>query len=97
MLISTGEVSDVLTTSAVIKGYIVSEGEGLKQYGHCYSKTPDPTILDNKTVSGSTIGLGTFTSLIINLEPGTKYYVRAYLSNNSKTIYGNEITFITAE
>ena len=95
MRVSTGEVSDILPTTASISGYMVSDGERMKKYGHCYARDPDPTILDKKTESGTTIGVGTVTSFLLNLEPGTRYFVRAYLSSNNTTVYGREISFST--
>lgn len=95
MHVETGEVSDILSTTVKITGYIISEGAGLKKYGHCYSTNPDPTIFDKKTETGSTIGVGTYTSFLLNLESGTKYYARAYLSSNVATVYGAEVSFTT--
>jgi hypothetical protein len=34
-----------------------------------------------------------FLSQLSNLEAGTKYYVVAFISDGSNTIYGNEINF----
>ena len=95
MQVATGSVSDVLHTTAKITGYIISAGNGIKQYGHCYSKTPSPTISDDRTEFGVAIGLGAFTSFLQGLEPGTKYYARAYVSRNDYTVYGVEINFTT--
>lgn len=96
MRITTGEVSDILSSSVKITGYIISAGEGIKRYGHCYSTKPGPLITDQKTESVSVIGEGMFSSFIQGLEPGTKYYVRAYITMGSKTEYGDEVSFTTA-
>ena len=95
--VSTGEVSDILCTTAEVKGYITSFGEGIRVFGHCYSKTPDPTVYDAKTTFGVAIGKGSFTSFLLNLEPGTKYYTRAYVVFNFIAKYSNEISFTTAK
>ena len=97
MQIATGNVSNVLSTTANISGYINSAGEGIKKYGHCCAKTPNPTILDLKTEFGTTIGIGEFTSFLFGLEPGIKYYARAYVSSGTKVMYGNEISFTTSD
>lgn len=96
MQIVTGNVSNVLSTTANISGFISSAGEGIKKYGHCCAKSPNPTILDIKTEFGTTIGTGEFTSFLYGLEPGLKYYARAYVSSGSKVRYGNEISFTTS-
>jgi hypothetical protein len=95
MQVATGEVSDVLYTTAKITGQLISTGDGIKQYGHCYSKDPGPTISDTKTDFGVAIGLGAFTSFLQGLEPGTEYYAKAYVSRGNTTVYGQEISFTT--
>ena len=93
----TGEASHILTTTAEIKGYLLSVGNGIKYYGHCYSITPGPTILDSRTEFAGAIGVGEFKSFLQGLEPGAKYYVRTYIHRYNTTVYGEEINFITAE
>lgn len=95
MQVMTGNVSKVLTTTVYISGQLASAGEGIKKYGHCISVNPDPGISDIKTEFCSTIGTGEFTSVLYNLEPGTKYYARGYITSGNILIYGSEITFTT--
>lgn len=96
ILVETGEVSDILTTTATVTGKILSIGDGIKQYGHCYSTAPGPVVLDSKTEYHATIGTGTYTSFLQGLEPGTMYYVRAYGTHDNNTVYGAEISFTTS-
>jgi hypothetical protein len=95
MLVATGEVKNILPTTVEITGLILSAGDGIKKYGHCYAKTPNPTISDSKTEFTVTIGIGEFTSYLQDLEPGTKYYAKAYLTRDNIIVYGNEINFTT--
>ena len=68
--------------------------------GICFSKIPNPTIIDN----GETIGNSTntfFSKLFQNtitkiiFEANTKYYVRAWAKNSKGIGYGNEQIFST--
>jgi hypothetical protein len=94
MLVSTGDVSNLSTNSADVSGVVVNLGDGASQYGHCYATTPNVTIAGSKTQLGAPL-TGGFTSQFINLTAGTKYYIKAYLSNGTVTVYGKEINFTT--
>jgi hypothetical protein len=95
MMVSTGEVSDILTTSAEASGLVIDLGEGSTQHGHCFAKTPNVTIEDSKTELGVPTSTGGFTERVVNLQAGSKYYIRAYLSNEKETVYGKEKSFST--
>jgi len=93
--VSTTSVSAITSISAVSGGTITSDGGGsVTARGVCWSITPGPTINDNITSDGT--GTGSFTSNLSGLIAGTKYYVRAYASNNSGTSYGDEKSFTTS-
>jgi hypothetical protein len=63
--------------------------------GVCWSNTNStPTTANSKTIDGS--GIGTFTSSLTSLSPGTTYYVRAYATNGVGTAYGATRTFTTS-
>jgi hypothetical protein len=79
-----------------VQGNIIEQGEGgIKQHGHCWSETSNPTISNHKTDFGSRNSAGTFNSTLVELSPNTQYYVRAYATDNEGTTYGNEINFVT--
>lgn len=94
MFVKTGEVSNIQTTSAEVTAVVVDLGEGASNQGHCYSKTSDLSISGQRTQI-LTSGKGDFTSQLTNLEPGTTYYFKAYLSNGAQTVYGDEKSFTT--
>jgi uncharacterized protein (TIGR02145 family) len=94
MMVSTGNVTNILTNSADASGLIIDLGEGANQRGHCYATTPNPTITGTKTALGNP-ATGSFTSQLTNLEAGSKYYIKAYISNGPETVYGEEINFTT--
>jgi len=91
-VLTTTEVSNVTSTSAVAGGNITDDGGGnITARGVCWGTSPNPTV--NKTTDGT--GKGTFTSNITGLADGTVYYYRAYATNSSGTSYGQEFSFIT--
>jgi uncharacterized protein (TIGR02145 family) len=92
--LTTTAISSLTSSSAVAGGNISDDGgEEITSRGVCWNTSTNPTIANNKTVDGA--GTGSFVSNLINLQPGTDYYVRAYATNNSGTAYGNELTFRT--
>jgi len=44
---------------------------------------------------GAATTTGAFIAAMTNLTANTKYYVRAYATNNVNTVYGEEVTFTT--
>jgi uncharacterized protein (TIGR02145 family) len=96
MVVLTGSASDILITSADVSGEIIDLGDGaIKQHGHCYSTTPDPTLSNSKTELNVPLGIGGFVSHLSNLTAGTNYYVKAYIRNENEIKYGDEISFKT--
>ncbi len=92
--LTTTDRSSVTAISAVSGGNITSDGgSNVTARGVCWSKLPNPTIADSKTIDGQ--GIGTYSSSITGLELFTMYYVRAYATNGVGTSYGNEISFRT--
>jgi uncharacterized protein (TIGR02145 family) len=90
----TFPVSGSSSNAAVSGGNITDDGgSDVTQRGVCWSTTPSPLISGNKTEDG--IGSGAFISFIINLQPGTKYFVRSYAVSSEGVAYGNEVSFTT--
>ncbi len=93
-LVTTTAASAITFTTAVSGGNVTSDGGApVTARGVCWSTSPNPTIANSLTSNGT--GLGSFTSNLSGLSPGTTYYVRAYATNQSGTGYGNEISFTT--
>jgi hypothetical protein len=94
--ITTAEVSDITANTAVSGGNVLSDGGATVRYrGVCWNTSGSPTINDNKTIDG--YGTGSFQSTLTDLKLLTKYYVRAYATNSSGTVYGNEVSFETKD
>ena len=87
----TNAASNITTTAATSGGNIVAGGmSNVTVRGICWGTAQNPTIADTKTTDGT--GLGFYTSSMTGLVPGTTYYVRAYATNSTGTIYGNQVT-----
>ena len=92
--ITTSDVVNVTSNTAVSGGNILSDGGGsITSRGICWSTTPNPTIADSLTANGT--GTGDFTGSMTGLAPGTVYFVRAYATNSAGTAYGIPISFTT--
>src|SRR5665647_1310817 len=90
-ILGTTDLSAVTSTTASSGGNITNDGgSAVTARGVCWSTSQNPTIADSKISSGT--GSGSFTSVIIGLNPGATYYVRAYASNSIGTGYGNQVT-----
>ncbi|MCK4663388.1 MAG: PKD domain-containing protein [Bacteroidales bacterium] len=97
--LSTGSVSNITTTTVSITGNISDlAGNTITQHGHCWSTNQNPTTdLSTKTTLGARTTTGDFTSNLTNLSPSTTYYVRAYVTINTGTIYGNQVQFTSSQ
>jgi len=94
--LTTSSLSLIAQNTASCGGNITTDGGAtVTSRGVCWStSTSSPTIANTKTIDGS--GIGTFSSAITGLLPGTTYYVRAYATNSVGTAYGSSRTFGTS-
>ncbi len=93
--VATNPITDITSITANAGGNVSNQGGSVVlSRGICWSTAPNPTIdLITKTTDG--IGLGTFTSTLVNLQNGVIYYVRAYATNSIGTSYGVQQSFTT--
>ncbi|MCX6224285.1 MAG: hypothetical protein NTV01_05970, partial [Bacteroidia bacterium] len=93
-VVTTTPVTNVTASGATSGGNVTSTGgTAITARGVCWSLTQNPTIANPKTTDGT--GSGVFVSNITGLSPNTPYYVRAYATNSTGTVYGSEHTFMT--
>ncbi len=93
---TTTNVSNITQTTATSGGNVTSDGgANVTARGVCWSTSQNPTISNSHTTDGN--GTGSFTSNLINLNPNTTYYVRAYATNEKGTSYGEQRSFTTLE
>lgn len=95
--ITTASISNTSPNSASLDVTITNDGGAeITAKGICWSTSPSPTVsLNTKTIDGT--GVGGFTGLLTNLTPGTTYYIRAYATNKTGTVYSIEISFTTLD
>ena len=92
--LTTNAVSNPTINSLTSGGAISSDGGAeITARGVCWSTSQNPTISGSKTTDGT--GIGNFTSNISGLDPGIKYYIRAYATNSVGTAYGAEVNGTT--
>lgn len=94
--LNTAQVSDVSETSAFLEGTINITLENCdapenSEQGFVYATATSPTINDNRVVLNGV----DISTTIENLESGTNYYVRTFLSNDYGEFYGNEVSLQT--
>lgn len=88
------DVKSITNTSALFEARILSSGEGtIDESGFCWSTTENPTISSNKIIVFTDSVY--FSNGIYNLSENTKYYVRAFASNEVGISYSNQIEFST--
>lgn len=92
--VTTSSVTNLMAESVTLNGYVDSaNGGSISSRGFCYSTSQNPSIVDSKaTISGTT---GLISKTISALEPDTQYYVRAYVTTQFGTTYGEEVSFKT--
>ncbi len=94
IIITTSDVSEITQTTAVSGGVIKAAKWGpVTSRGVCWAMTTDPTLADDKTSDGDQAG--SFVSKLTGLQPGTDYYLRAYVTSSTDTVYGRNISFLT--
>ncbi|WP_396167452.1 hypothetical protein [Flavobacterium sp.] len=86
--VTTQAATSIKTCSVILNGTITcSSPSAIQNQGICYSTAAHPTISDTYT---------TLNTEISSLIPNTTYYARTFATTCSETIYGNEISFTTA-
>jgi uncharacterized protein (TIGR02145 family) len=93
MVVSNDSISEIAHTTARAYATIIDPGKGIEQHGHCWSTSGEPTIYENenKTENGPANKSDSYSSMMTDLLPGTKYYVRAYIENSGTVVYGDNI------
>lgn len=94
--VTTSAITAITAGTAISGGAIVLNTADvvITNRGVCWGVAANPTINDEKTDDGTAVGL--FSNTLFELKPNTKYYVRAFATDNTaSTVYGNELSFTT--
>lgn len=95
-VVTTDSITSVTATSFIAYGTVVNDCDiPVTARGFCYATYQYPTIDDAHTITG--FGLGDFRSSISDLQIGTTYYIRAYATNATETVYGKQIPITTKD
>lgn len=104
-LVTTSPVTEVEEETAIGNGNITDTGgENCDHRGIVYGKiskgdpgntAPELSGYDDYEDESNSFGIGAFTRSLTGLDPGTKYYARAYAHNSSGYSYGDEVEFTT--
>ncbi len=94
--LSTASITNITATSATSGGNITSDGgAAVTTRGVVWSTIEYPTIETNEGSTSNGTGTGSWVSELVELQPGTVYYIRAYATNSVGTQYGNRISVTT--
>jgi len=93
-VVTITSVANITANAASSGGDITNDGGAtVTARGVCWSTNQTPTTSDQKTSNGT--GIGSFTSSVTELTPGTTYYLMAYATNSEGTAYSSQSTFTT--
>jgi hypothetical protein len=91
--LTTKPISEITVNSAISGGLITSSGWSPSEaVGICWSTAPNSSLSDNFTIEYEEPD---FISQLTDLQSNTTYHVRAYVTNEVGTAYGDELSFTT--
>ena len=94
--VTTTNANNINQTSANIGGVIQNMSSApIIEKGICWNTNNAPTTNNYRIIENS--NNSSFTSTLLNLNPNTTYYARAYAKNIAGTSYGQEISFTTLQ
>ena len=96
--VTTNTPTGITERNANFGGNVVSDGGSpVTRRGVCISLTPNPTIDDptNDDVIEMGTGVGAFSKTFTDLPSNTTGHVRAFATNATETVYGENKTFTT--
>lgn len=98
LVVTTDTPSGVTATDAKLGGNVVTDGgSAVTSRGICVSLTINPTIddPDNDIIAEMGTGVGAFSDTFTDLPSNITAHVRAFATNATGTVYGENKTFTT--
>jgi uncharacterized protein (TIGR02145 family) len=92
LVVVTSDISNISQAGVTCGGSVTGTSAVITQ-GVCWNTTGNPTIASS--YKRDSLLAHNFIISITGLNPGTKYYVRAYAVDTAGTTYGDEKTFTT--
>ena len=93
-VLTTSIVTDITPTTAKSGGSQINTASGvILSKGIVWNTSASPTIDHFSKLAGE--GYAAFVCVMTDLQPNTKYYARAYITNQNGIFYGNEVSFTT--
>lgn len=93
-VVTTLDVTDITHRTAIAHGKVNNaQNFTIIRRGICWSTNPHPTLSDHPL--DSPMDTDEFSVEINSLSPHTRYYVRAFVTISSDTIYGDDVSFET--
>jgi len=94
-VVSTDQIIQTTTNSAIIQSSLISNGGiDVQEVGICWNTAENPVIDDNYFVS--VLDENSFIGIAEDLLPNTTYFVRSYAVNSVGIQYGNQMSFATS-
>lgn len=94
--VSTQAVTDISADVATANGTIETIGDpAAAAHGFVWNTGGTPTLADNFLDLGGA-AQGSYNSPLAELSAYTTYFVRSYATNDTGTVYGNQVTFTTS-
>lgn len=96
--IKTGSLQ-TLNNQFVLTGTIIDKSEDkIVKYGHCWSKSENPTLENSKFTEFTNLNLGIeFTSYLFDIELNELYYYRTYCITENDTFYFDRKSFLIGQ
>lgn len=95
-VLSETMVTEIAETSAKVSATVVNNGgASVFDKGFCYSLTNNLPSIESSNVITDTSAGNAINGILENLEPNTRYYIRAYATNSEGTAYGTVKEFHT--
>lgn len=91
--VTSGASSSISQTAAIVAGSYLVGCSAASAYGIAYSTTSG--FSSGTQVASTNAALGSYTSDLSALNPNTTYYYKAYVVDNSGTVYGSQLSFTT--